>query len=198
MRSWEKWDLPGVAEKIQKDWQEDEGENHYKDLVARKALEFIQKGDRILELGCGNGMIYWRIRKREIAYTGLDISFEMIKAAQVAYPGIDFRVGDGYHLEFPDEEFDVVCAFDVLLHLPEIVSFLKEMTRVARKYVLFTLHLGDKTSFGQETILGNRFLFVRYSNEDSTRRVIEGTGRKQIKVTDLEYNRSSFWAVAKG
>jgi ubiquinone/menaquinone biosynthesis C-methylase UbiE len=45
---------------------------------------------------------------------------------------LEFRVGDAYALDFPDDSFDVVHAHQVLQHLTDPVAALTEMRRVCR------------------------------------------------------------------
>ncbi|HEY0270276.1 MAG TPA: class I SAM-dependent methyltransferase [Sphingomonas sp.] len=69
------------------------------------ALLAPMPGERILDLGCGDGTLTVRLVEAGAIVTGVDASPEMIAAARAR--GLDARVGDGERLAFgPD--FDAV------------------------------------------------------------------------------------------
>ena len=53
-----------------------------------------QKGERILDLGCGSGQLTAAIADAGAAVIGLDSSPEMLAEARAHYPAIEFRLGD--------------------------------------------------------------------------------------------------------
>ena len=62
-------------------------------------------GERILDLGCGDGALTAKLVALGCCVIGVDASAAQIEAAQRI--GLDARVGDGNHLTF-DAEFDAV------------------------------------------------------------------------------------------
>ena len=64
-----------------------------------------QPGERILDLGCGDGALTERLVAAGANVVGVDSSADMVRAAKDR--GLDARVVDGYTLEF-DSEFDAV------------------------------------------------------------------------------------------
>ena len=62
-------------------------------------------GERILDLGCGDGVLTERIVAAGADVIGIDASSEMVAAARAR--GLDVRVADGQALDF-DNEFDAV------------------------------------------------------------------------------------------
>lgn len=94
------------------------------------ALSLV-RGDRVLEIGCGEGVIARQIRGRRVV--GMDISRRaLLRARGLAPDGPDFLQGSADRLPFRNGSFECVCAFEVVEHLPEplIDSFLSEMARV--------------------------------------------------------------------
>jgi SAM-dependent methyltransferase len=62
-------------------------------------------GERILDVGCGDGVLTRRIEEAGAQVVGVDASPELVRAARAL--GLDARPGDGESLEFV-EEFDAV------------------------------------------------------------------------------------------
>ena len=62
-----------------------------------------QKGDRILDLGCGTGQLTDKIAKSDASVIGLDSDPAMIEQAKANYPAIAFQVADAadFQLENP-------------------------------------------------------------------------------------------------
>lgn len=84
-----------------------------------------------LEIGAGNG---WTVRI--LKDMGVDI-----KTADINHHLKPDYVASVDALPLPDNSFDAVTAFEMLEHLPfdMLASNLKEMGRVASKYVIFSL-----------------------------------------------------------
>ena len=64
-----------------------------------------QPGERILDVGCGDGALTERLVAAGANVVGVDSSADMVRAAKDR--GLDARLVDGYTLEF-DSEFDAV------------------------------------------------------------------------------------------
>ena len=75
--------------------------------LAGPVLEWLapQPGERILDLGCGDGVLTAELARRGISVLGIDISDSLLKAA--AGRGVETRHMDGQNLPF-DGEFDAV------------------------------------------------------------------------------------------
>jgi ubiquinone/menaquinone biosynthesis C-methylase UbiE len=97
----------------------------------------ISSGERVLDVGCGTGLLARHIADRvgPAGYVlGIDPLPLRIELAQAkARPGLEFRVGNAYALDFlPDAGFDVVCLNAVLHWLPEKTGPLRQLARVLR------------------------------------------------------------------
>jgi ubiquinone/menaquinone biosynthesis C-methylase UbiE len=100
-------------------------------------LSYLQRGQSVLDVGCGPGTITADIARLVApgSVTGIDRSHEVIEVARRSAEKADlnnlsFRVGDVYNLDFPDGSFDTVYAHQVLQHLSDPVRALREMRRV--------------------------------------------------------------------
>ncbi|MDY0393938.1 methyltransferase domain-containing protein [Virgibacillus halophilus] len=66
-----------------------------------------QKGEHILDVGCGTGDLAYDISKSGATVTGIDAAQSMIESAKEKYPNIHFRVQDGEQFSF-DPQFHAV------------------------------------------------------------------------------------------
>jgi trans-aconitate 2-methyltransferase len=92
--------------------------------VRRLCTEFVPKGARVLEIGCGVGINIKHLQKTASRVVGIDLSDRNIEIARkfAASPGTELRVLDV--LEGGDElislgPFDAVVLPDVIEHVPK-------------------------------------------------------------------------------
>lgn len=85
-------------------------------------------GDKVLEVGCGQGHLTKALAARDIDILGVDAN---PNAAAVS--GSD-RVRHMYAdaLDFPEASFDAVISFHMIEHVPDVDAALTEMARVLR------------------------------------------------------------------
>ena len=108
--------------------------------------DYIKDGDKILDLGCGNGRLLELFKDKDIEYIGVDTSEKLIEIAKKKYPDGKFQVADALNLPFEDNYFDKVFSIAVLHHIPSKeyrLRFLKEAKRVLRKDGLLILTVWD-------------------------------------------------------
>jgi ubiquinone/menaquinone biosynthesis C-methylase UbiE len=99
-------------------------------------LPHLHAGQELLDVGCGPGTIT-RDLARLVApgqVIGVDNIDDPLSVARGdgAEGNLDFRSGDAYELPFEDDSFDIVHAHQVLQHLTDPASALREMRRVCR------------------------------------------------------------------
>lgn len=113
----------------------------------------LEGGERLLDVGCGPGTISVDLarRLRDGHVTAIDLSSEVIELARRslvdAPANLVFEVGDVYDLSYDDESFDIVLAHQVLQHLGDPVTALREMRRVVRPDGVVALRDADFAAF---------------------------------------------------
>jgi SAM-dependent methyltransferase len=93
-------------------------------------------GQRVLEIGVGQGTDLLQFARSGAACSGVDITERHLDLAgrQLALHGYhaDLRLADAVSLPFPDGSFDCVYSFGVLHHIPDVADALAEARRVLR------------------------------------------------------------------
>lgn len=103
----------------------------------------LQPGDRVLDLGCGEGRhAITAYLDEQVQVVGLDLSltdlstakdrFEEFRDAEDARRTLSFTCASGLCLPFDDASFDKVICAEVLEHIPDYQSVLREIKRVLK------------------------------------------------------------------
>jgi RimJ/RimL family protein N-acetyltransferase len=141
-RDWELWDA-SETERIDAYWASSGFERAHRVAITGQAMRLIGDHASILEVGCGTGRMMAAMIDADPSllgkFSGCDISPAMLKKARDRFPSVPFHAGDIFQLPFENGKFDVVLAFEVLSHLPSIAGPLREMARVAKKKIIFTV-----------------------------------------------------------
>ena len=108
--------------------------------ASRQFLALVDEnciGQRVLEYGCGNGKHSLALARRGADVIGIDVSVEGIQqaTAQARAEGLEdkltFEVMNAEALEFPDDNFDIVCGNSILHHL-NLQNTCRELIRVLK------------------------------------------------------------------
>jgi ubiquinone/menaquinone biosynthesis C-methylase UbiE len=112
---------------------EDERHDGYHALIDRLEISIVQpyvENARVLEAGCGTGMILKEIAPRTRQAVGIDISPGMLLTARKR--GLPVMNASVTHLPFADGHFDLAYSFKVLAHVEKIGVAMAELARVVR------------------------------------------------------------------
>jgi trans-aconitate methyltransferase len=102
-----------------------------------------QKGERILDLGCGTGQLASEIAEYGAKVTGLDHSPQMIEKAAAAYPHLRFDVKDARDFTY-DEPFDAIFSNAALHWIDNQEATIASMHRALRPGGRLVLEMGGK------------------------------------------------------
>lgn len=98
--------------------------------MCRDCQQFIKKGSKILDLGCGSGTVAKSFQEFfQSQVTGVDIEDRRIV-------DLPFQKIDGRTLPFEQNSFDVVLIAYVLHHAQDPEALLSEARRVSRNKIL--------------------------------------------------------------
>ena len=117
--------------------------NRFQEREARLAIRdlALPPGSRGLDVGCGIGLYALWLAEAvgpHGSVVAIEPEAEKVAAARryiadaVTAPRLEFRVGDGTKIDAPDASFDWLWCGDVLHHIDERATALREFARVVR------------------------------------------------------------------
>lgn len=101
-------------------------------------VDFAQAhgGAQVLDLGCGLGGYSKALAERGFEVVALDVNPDYVERARSL--GVKADTYDGVNVPLPDGAVDTVVLFEVIEHLEDPASVLREARRVARRNVLLS------------------------------------------------------------
>lgn len=106
-------------------------------------LPYLRPGQRVLDAGCGEGVLTCLVAQQGVDVVGVDISTPNLEAARrlATEWGVQaqFLQADAENIPFPDNSFDVALSSHVLEHLPDLDEGLRELYRVTRSLALIAM-----------------------------------------------------------
>ncbi len=130
--------LPGLDPEAYALWRMSSLGTITENLERRLVLDLIGDvaGQRVLEIGCGDGTLALELEQRGAHVTGIDQSHEMIAAARkralAASMQAQFQVGQAQELPVAAGQCDLVVAFTILCFVDNAAPVFREIARVLR------------------------------------------------------------------
>ena len=122
--------MTAAADPRRQQWSADTYDTHARFVsdLAAGVVEWLApvKGERILDLGCGDGVLTAELAAAGASVVGVDTSAEFIAAARAR--GVDARLMDGQALSFRPE-FDGVFSNAALHWMPDAAAVLRGVAR---------------------------------------------------------------------
>lgn len=151
------------------------------DLESTLVRRYLTPSSRILEAGCGTGLVLGRLAPHVKSAVGVDLSGGMLRKAHAR--SLTVVQGSVTALPFADASFDMVCSFKVLAHVEQISQAMSELSRVLRpggvicaefyntrslRYVIKRLKRPTQIADGKPDV-HDEAVFTRYDSLDDVR-----------------------------
>jgi 2-polyprenyl-3-methyl-5-hydroxy-6-metoxy-1,4-benzoquinol methylase len=124
-----------------------ERRNQFGDIEAHlRFLQVLGYGYklRLLEVGCGTGVLTSAMYCKGFITSGIDISPSAIQYGITKYSPVDLRCGSADNIPFPEATFDCVLSFDLIEHLQDVDSHIEEVKRVLKPRGYYLLETPNK------------------------------------------------------
>ena len=102
----------------------------------RVAFEYVKNNinnKKVLDFGCGSGVLSYLLAKNGYEVTSSDIEFSPLKLVKEKIdfpPNISFLEGDIITKDLPDNSFDIIFAMDVLEHIDNLSDYIRLFKRL--------------------------------------------------------------------
>jgi glycosyltransferase involved in cell wall biosynthesis/2-polyprenyl-3-methyl-5-hydroxy-6-metoxy-1,4-benzoquinol methylase len=126
------------------------------------AAESLEPGDRVLDVGFGEG--YGARVLAGVDYTGVELEPDLVTHARSRYPG-RFEVYDGRDL--PEGPFDLVVSFHVIEHVHALDPWLAEIARIGERALFATPNRLQRVAEGVRP--WNRYHVREFTGEELQR-----------------------------
>lgn len=108
----------------------------------------LTKGGRVCEVGCGTGHVAAFLKAAGADVFGVDLSEGMVREAKALHPDLEFRTGNMFALDLPDDSLEGIAAFYAIVNIPpdQLPDVFREFHRVLRPggRLLMSFHVGKE------------------------------------------------------
>ena len=155
----------------------------------------------VLDVGCGDGLLLKKYKKDNCDFiVGIDISLKRLKDTHAVTDNAILVKCDGKNLPFKENKFDLATSTETIEHIPEFRESLKEMGRVAGKYILITVPNQEEVRKIICPHCLNEFLLDghlhTFSASDFLKREIDGYKVDRIETSFLMSRIGLFWKIS--
>jgi 2-polyprenyl-6-hydroxyphenyl methylase/3-demethylubiquinone-9 3-methyltransferase len=145
----------------------------------------VAAGDRVLDLGCGDGAFAAALLDAGCTVTMADVAEEALRRARARAPGAEaVRLAEGEPLPFAEDGFDVVWAGEVLEHVADVVGLLAEVRRVLRwgGRLLVTTPWHGRLVVATDAHFDPRSDHLRFFSARTLRAVLADAGFRDVEI----------------
>ena len=106
-----------------------------------------EKGDKLLDVACGPGLLLKKAVEKGVSAYGIDISTVAIELSRRFVPDAKTLTGNSENLPFADQEFDFITCIGSLERFIDFRKSLDEMKRVAKPNARFCFMVRNSNTF---------------------------------------------------
>ena len=125
-------------------WVGEKGSIHHTKLAIPAVLELLvpKPGEKILDIGCGQGVLAQYIVSAQALYTGIDVSERLVKIAQNRkIPQANFIVGDARKLNLSGFDAAVMLlSIQDMDPLEDVIKSVAKAVKVGGRLIIFMNH----------------------------------------------------------
>lgn len=142
---------------------------------------------RSLEIGCSTGEVVAALAARSWSAHGIDLSAHAIRSGAERHPGARLAVGsEPGGAGFPEDGYDLICAFHVVEHLADLETFAAMVDRGLQRGGLLYLRMPNWDSWSRRA-LGHRWPslvpeHVHHFSPSSVSRWLEARGLVVVRL----------------
>jgi 2-polyprenyl-3-methyl-5-hydroxy-6-metoxy-1,4-benzoquinol methylase len=122
-----------------------------------KAMDLIQTGDFVLEVGAGSGFFLNELKKKNIRFEGLELNGKAIEEAKKMGVAMQKELVQD-HASRSSGKYDIVCSFQVLEHISQPLGFLEAKISCLRKGGKLIIGVPNNDSYMKDNQMYNKVL----------------------------------------
>lgn len=175
--------------------------------TAERSLKYLKPSDRVLEFACGTGLITLRLAPHVAHLRGIDISSSMADIAREkarGLPNVEITNTDLFDPCLEPGSFDGVCAYNVLLYLPDLPAALariRELLKPGGVFLSATDCLGSRPSvMGLKKLVKSRtgkMPYTSFFTQRGLERKIAQSGFTVLERENLFPNPPNLFVAAR-
>jgi 2-polyprenyl-3-methyl-5-hydroxy-6-metoxy-1,4-benzoquinol methylase len=137
----------------------------FKKIPLQFLVHFLQSGDvlesrpRVLDVGCGFGMVIHYMNKLGLAAEGLEQSTDAVEFAQKQL-GLKVHAGSIFSHDLPENDYDIVFSTAVMEHFTDPLLALKQMRRLLQPNGILFVNTPDLKGMVLREGIDRYFKFV--------------------------------------
>jgi len=188
-----------IAERYAERTRANRGPQTYFRSFLDRVIERIPKGGRVLDLGCGAGLISVEL-DRAARVIGLDRSAVQLSLARTNAPRVLLVRADIAEVAFAEGSFDVVVAFWTLIHVqrdlhPAVLSNVHDWLRPGGMFA-GTLGTSDSAEDVEEDFFGAPMSWSHFDAE-TNRRLLREAGFDVEQADEVfDEDEMALWVIA--